>query len=538
MISKLKISVVFFSLLFCFAPFLSNAQDSVTLSISPTIYDMSAEPGQEWRSTLKIVNINKFDLTVYAEVVNFAPQGEGGDGRFFPVDATLADGSSLAEWFTISRDPIIIPREKTVELPFTVKVPDGASPGGHFAAILVGTKPLVESKGESKLQTAQIVTSLFFAKVAGDIIESGTIREFTTTASLLSSPEATFSLRFENKGNVHLQPQGDIKIYNMWGEERGIIPINQYTNFGNVLPNSIRKFLLTWKGEWSASDIGRYSAVATIGYGTDNRQFTSSKTYFWVLPFKLLFGIALGLVIFFGLLTWLVRLYVKHMLKMAGIDIQNYQSVQSQSQPNASAKKKTTIASPVQAGILDLTKRMKASTTLFKRVKELLNFIIQYHLFFLAVTLIILFIIAMMIYIKSAHTGFRAYEVVYRQNDNATSTAINSEEIIYNQLLTSEPANSIKPESEKSVAIAIVNRSGVPGAGAKMKLRLEKEGYSVASLEANFTEVQTRTVIITDTINYDFAALLSKILNSSPVSIDTESIKPQVTIFVGSDLSK
>ena len=74
------------------------------------------------------------------------------------------------------------------------------------------------------------------------------------------------------------------------GQERGIIPINQASQFGNVLPESIRKFTFTWKGEWSVSDIGRYTAMATLAYGSEERQFASAKTYFWVIPVKLLLG--------------------------------------------------------------------------------------------------------------------------------------------------------------------------------------------------------------------------------------------------------
>ena len=31
---------------------------------------------------------------------------------------------------------------------------------------------------------------------------------------------------------MHIQPQGDIKIFNMWGQERGVIPVNRQTMFG------------------------------------------------------------------------------------------------------------------------------------------------------------------------------------------------------------------------------------------------------------------------------------------------------------------
>ena len=274
------------------------AQDSsLTLSISPSLFDMSIDPNQEWRSSLRVININPFDLTVYVDVVNFLPQGEGGEGRFVPVTPSEDGGTTLAEWFTVTKEPILIPQEQSVEIPLVVRAPEDASPGGHFAAILVGTKPLVPEEGQARVQTSQMVTSLFFARVSGDVIESGSIREFTTTGKYFNSPEANFELRFENKGNVHLKPQGDIRITNMWGEERGVVPINQNSSFGNVLPESVRKFNFSWKGEWSIADIGRYTAIATLAYGADDRQFASAETTFWVIPFKLLLGIFVTLLL-------------------------------------------------------------------------------------------------------------------------------------------------------------------------------------------------------------------------------------------------
>jgi hypothetical protein len=534
---KLSVFITVFILSVVCLPTLSYAQNSVTLSISPTIYDMSAEPGQAWKSTLKVVNVNNFDLTVYAEVVNFAPRGEGGDGRFLPVVAdTEASGATLAEWFTIAKEPIVIPREQSIEIPFEVRVPKDASPGGHFAAILVGTKPIETDDGQAKLQTAQMVTSLFFARVAGDVVEAGDIREFMTTQSVLGSPEATFSLRFENKGNVHLQPRGEIKIFNMWGEERGVVPINQNTNFGNVLPDSIRKFLFTWKGEWSVSDIGRYTAVATLGYGAEEKQFSSAKAIFWVLPFKLIIGIVFGLVIFFGMLTWLVRLYVRHMLAMAGVKIQDYHSVQEQSK-----REKSRLHAPVQAGILDLTKRMQNSITFETRLMTLYQFTLQYRLFFLAIVLVVGFVLVIAWYIDNATTKHRAYEVIYLEDGTAVGESVNSEEILYTQLKSGQPdVLSRSREQATSTQIAIVNRSGVPGAGAQLRLTLEREGYTVESLSADFADEQVRTVIISEAAQYTIAEEISRTIGNAPVSIAPETdvvAKGIITVFVGSDMA-
>lgn len=519
---------------------LSHGQESITLSVSPTLFDMSAEPGQSWQSNLRVVNVNKNDLTVYVEVVNFAPRGEGGDGRFIPVIDGGTDKATLAEWFTITTEPVVVPPEQSKDIPFTVTVPADASPGGHFAAILVGTRPIDKKDGESKIQTAQMVTSLFFAKVAGDVIESGSVREFTTKETYLDKPEVNFLLRFENKGNVHLQPQGEIKIYNMWGHERGILPINQYTNFGNVLPESIRKFELSWKGEWSISEIGRYHAIATLGYGTEARQFTSAETYFWVIPFKLISGILIGLLIFFLTISWLVRIYIRHVLTMAGINVDEHKLTPPVVSANGTQSKKKLGAklkfhAPLEAGILDLSKRLENSSTFKNRVGTIIVFIKQYKLFFSGLALLCLFVGIVTWYLLSANTEHRPYEVFYENNELLTVRT--SEDIIYEQLLRT---SAISPDSLKQnpdlPSIEIVNRSGTQGVGAESKLNLQKLGYSVTKLEADFSSIQKKTVIVSGNSNYNKALELSKLLNNALVSVqESQGDEAPITIYLGEE---
>ncbi len=515
------------------------AQGSLTLSISPSLFDMSADPGQQWQSSLRVININDFDLTVYVDVVNFSPQGEGGDGRFLPVSAEGGNGSTLAEWFTISREAILIPREQSVEVPFSVLVPEDASPGGHFAAILVGTKPLIPEEGQARVQTSQMVTSLFFTRVTGDVIESGGIREFTTTESFLNSPEATFELRFENKGNVHLQPQGDIRITNMWGEERGVVPINQNSSFGNVLPESIRKFDFAWKGEWSIADMGRYTAIATLAYGSDDRQFSSAVVNFWVIPFKLLFGLLVGLGIFFALTTWLVKLYVRHMLTMAGIDVNEYQRVSKQKNAagaRLALRQRVKMQSPMRAGLNELKQRLALAGTKLEKVSVVLSFINQYRLFFGAVLLGLVFVLVVILYVSSANTSQRGYEVRYVNSD--ASVTLTSEEILYNKLRSERAVESV-PKRSGLPQLKIINRSGVPGAGAEIRLQLEAEGYEVVSLEADLESVQAKTVIIYTAANERDALRLSARLNNALASLSEDSDSDDVvTIFVGGDIAK
>ena len=527
-------------LILCFVVFsanLAHAQESLTLSISPSLFDMSVNPGQEWRSNLRVINVNDFDLTVYVDVVNFSPQGESGEGRFMPIAPGEGEGVTLAEWFTIEREAIVVPREQSLEIPFAVRVPFDASPGGHFAAILVGTKPPTPEVGQAKVQTSQMVTSLFFARVAGEIIEQGTIREFTTTDRFLGSPEVTFDLRFENKGNVHLQPQGEIKITNMWGEERGLIPINQASQFGNVLPESIRKFTFSWKGEWSIADIGRYTAVATLGYGSESRQFASMQTEFWVIPFKLLFGILLGLVLFGALISWFVRLYVRHMLVMAGINVEEYQAAKKNGLvvEKFRSQKEVKIHTPVARGYVDLKTHLAAAKDALGFLKQFLVFIKKYQLFFIGILVIGVFIFIVVWYIKGATTDQRGYEVVYENTDS--NVTLSSEEIIYNQLRNERKLSQFTI-SEHLPPVKVINRSGVPGLGAEVKLKLEALGYNVTELGAESSNSQKRTVVIYKAGEETEALRLSSALNNAPISTyDTNVTDETLTVYVGEDVA-
>ena len=76
------------------------AQNALTLSVTPSLFQVSAEPGQQWQSSVKMVNTNSYPITVYAEAVNFAPRDEAGHGKFIPVFAELTEGTTLSDWLS------------------------------------------------------------------------------------------------------------------------------------------------------------------------------------------------------------------------------------------------------------------------------------------------------------------------------------------------------------------------------------------------------------------------------------------------------
>lgn len=295
----------------------ARAEDKLSLTITPPLFQLSIGPGEVWQSSLKIVNTNPYELTVYASLMDFGAQGEDGQAKFFSLlgKDSLPASASLARWIKIFDGPIVVPVEKSVEIPFTVNVPADAQPGGHYAAILIGTSPPSYTPGGSVVKISSMVSSLFFARVNGDVLEEGSIREFSARKSFYQKPEVEFTLRFENSGNVHLLPQGEIAVYDMWDKEQGRIPINQNSDsFGNVLPASIRKFNFVWQGEESIWKAGRYKAVATVSFGQNERQNVSRVAYFWILPLKPILIIVGSLVLVVFIILWIIKIYIRRSL--------------------------------------------------------------------------------------------------------------------------------------------------------------------------------------------------------------------------------
>jgi LytR cell envelope-related transcriptional attenuator len=516
----------------------AQAEVSQTLSVSPTLFQLEAQPGQAWQSEVRVINVNEYDLTIYPQVVNFAPQGEDGRGDLIPVFSEETQGMTLAEWISVPPEPVTIKAQETATIPMQVQVPTSAAPGGHYAAILIGTKPPTTGENLSQVQTAQFVTSLFFVRVAGDVIEKGDIREFTTSASIVQTPEISLEMRFENTGNVHVQPQGDIKIFNMWGEERGMIPINHQTHFGNVLPDSIRKFTFSWKGDTALYDIGRYKAVATLGYGIGTKQFVTSATYFWVIPYKMLFGTLVVLFVAIKVVLWLIRRYVNRMLALSGVplDKQPYiprhaRAVSYDKNTVVVQRRYQTVAAPVRAGLKDVLVNWRASTTLPAKFASLLIMLRKYYLVLVAIAAVC--VIATVLYlIVVATTAKQTHYEVAITNPGA-DILLSSEDIAY---ATKLAANPIPAATRVTPEITIVNASGHVGAGADVRLMLEKDGYKVTTLTTDTKRADEKTSIVYTAKDKELALEISKLLQGALLSARSHDAEDTIVIYAGKDM--
>lgn len=520
-----------------FTPLLSVEASVKALSVTPTIFEMAAVPGQQWESSVKVINQNAEPLTVYAEAVNFAPQGERGHGTFVPVYEDLSSGTTLAEWIEVSSEAFEITPEGSTEIPLTIKVPEEAAPGGHYAAIMIGTKPPT-SADSPRVATAQVISSLFFVRIAGDVTEAGSIRSFQSLQKFIQTPEVSFALRFENKGNVHLQPQGEIVITNMWGRERGVIPINQKTHFGNVLPDSVRRFEFTWSGDFAFSDIGRYQAVVTLGYGRDQRTFITRETSFWLVPVKPVLIILVSVIGSVLFVVWMIRMYVRRMLALSGVvPAEMSDTVPTDNTSRVSTKKMSVWSSwkaPLTNGVIDLRSQLAVANSKTGFATIVWGLIKRYPIFWVACAGLLGISLLVWWYLQAVLVPARNYDITI--STPGQETTLSSEEILYEQMQT-DTAIARVSSSTQQYEIEIQNSSGEPGRAAAVATQLAEAGYEVGNLTVEKEQTRNRTVIVYDQALADAAIKLSTLLDGALLSArpDTDATTTMITIHVGDE---
>jgi hypothetical protein len=261
------------------------AQPKAGLAISPPTFELTANPGDKLKNSLRVDNIADVAQEVTVLRRNFEALGEEGG-----IDLSEGDSPySLANWIQVSPDKITIPARQSQTFDFSIGVPANAAPGGRFGSIVFKTdaKPV---PGQSGVAISQELGALVFVKIAGDVQEKALLAGFDTSKKMNAGKPVDFNVRVKNEGNVQFKPTGTITISNFLGRKVATVPIDAQ----NVLPGATRKMSGKWQNRWM---LGRYQATASVVYGS-NKQILTSTTSFWAFPYQLTFkNVAVVLII-------------------------------------------------------------------------------------------------------------------------------------------------------------------------------------------------------------------------------------------------
>ncbi len=215
--------------------------------------------------------------------------------------------------------------QATKDVKVTISMPKSAVGGGYFGAVRF--LPASTNTNKNVNLTAS-VGSLILVTVPGVVTEqvsisSFDVRRMNPQTNVLAGASVLFTnnknlngvVRFDNTGNLQEEPFGKV-LLKKGSTVLGSYEINNTTPRGNVLPSSIRRFVVPLKG---LGNFGKYTLEGNFGYGTKGQLLTATTT-FYVVPLAVIIlviiVILLILFVIFGL-PRMLRAYNRRVIRKA-----------------------------------------------------------------------------------------------------------------------------------------------------------------------------------------------------------------------------
>ena len=298
-------------------------------TISPHTLDLVLKPGETYTDTFLIWDETNTGTAVQLEEQRFTIDSE--TGKFSEL-IEIPNGDD--NWIVFDRTEAALPASgDTVDVPFTLTVPNDVRPGTH--QISVAFTPLEQLRSADETEEDQgsavnfISTSVanIFVRIAGTAIEDGDIEVKAITKDekyfktdedhergyaerkWFESTPIYFAVTFNNTGNVHLKPDGNVKIVKNSGEILYKEPLDEKAS---IVPNSAKKEYIVGPYE-NTFAFGRYNIEAQAVYG-ENPQLAKDLVEVLVIPWKWLL-LALILLILLLLILWYTRRKLKQRQK-------------------------------------------------------------------------------------------------------------------------------------------------------------------------------------------------------------------------------
>lgn len=261
--------------------------------VGPGRSEITAKPGETVYVEISVTNRISSDREFFLEVEDIVGAQDG--SSMIALGAGEKSPRGLVDFITFPETFLDLDLGERARIPVAINVPDNASPGGYFGAVLVSTVRKA-SGGEGFAPRSPIiarVASLIFLTVEGEVVKSGevisldTVNDSQNWGLWYEKGPIDFGILYENTGTIHLNPYGEISITNILGEEVGFLQLEPWF----VLPDALRLREFSWDREFL---FGPYQVEARINRGY-NDEVDIITTSFWVLPWRLVGSVFLGL---------------------------------------------------------------------------------------------------------------------------------------------------------------------------------------------------------------------------------------------------
>jgi hypothetical protein len=269
--------------------------------VGPGRFELALEPGQS--RTVELVVSNRMGVE---KVFSFETEDAEGTDDGSQALVLLGDDRgpyTIRDYISVPHTEFTLQHAQRARIPVTVSIPPDAEPGGRYGSLLISIisdKNELDTAGGAAPASVLVsrIGTLFFISTPGETKAAGEMLDFSTTndQSVFTDSPIPMNIVFENTGDVHLNPYGEIRITNLFGEEVGFVELAPWF----VLPQALRNRIVEWDRELL---IGRYTATANVNRGYED-VIDTQTIVFWVLPWKVLLPIFIILFLVFAAIRY------------------------------------------------------------------------------------------------------------------------------------------------------------------------------------------------------------------------------------------
>lgn len=292
------------------------------VTVSPTFIELAAKPGQSVNQSVRLRNNTNDEIRVKPEIKLLGGDEQGE----LTIKETREDHIN---WLKTEKETISLkPREWTT-VNFSIEIPEGAAFGYYWALSFTAENGDIIAENGTTLTASLVVPILLSVQKAGAKTE-GKFTSLKTDSKFYEYPPVTFTSQFQNTGNVHIRPYGNIFVKDFMGRTVATLDINEAQ--GSILPTLNRSYETTWNDGFITYEtkmengepvldndgkpqremkmhyqklldlrIGKYTATSLLLVSGEDRDYTYEQSVsFFVFPWKVIL-VLIAIVAFVGI---------------------------------------------------------------------------------------------------------------------------------------------------------------------------------------------------------------------------------------------
>ena len=245
--------------------------DNSSLLVTPMSQEITLTPGETYTGTITIANPSTTtnDLSYTASISPY-----GVTNNSYNVDLhSKTSRTEITDWTKIDNPSGTLAPNTTVDINFTIKVPQNAAPGGQYATIKITSN--VASIAENDLSIGNIyeIASIIYGNVTGEVVHKGTVTS-QSIPSFIINPSFISTATIENHGTTHEDAFVTFKITNVFNGS--VIYAQSDSNKGIneiILPDTTRDLSYTFD---NMPVVGIINVNQTIEYNNETYSLDQS----------------------------------------------------------------------------------------------------------------------------------------------------------------------------------------------------------------------------------------------------------------------